>query len=55
MDVLFKETDWLCYTCFHQEIAADGQARRGGRLLRANERPRKKLHEKGQTDKDIHT
>ena len=32
MDELFKKADWLCYTCFHQEIAADGRARRGGRL-----------------------
>ena len=32
MDELFEKADWLCYTCFHQEIAADGRALRGGRL-----------------------
>ena len=32
MDVLFEETDWLCYTCFHQKIAADGRALQGGQL-----------------------
>ena len=41
MDELFEKADWLCYTCFHQEIAADGRALWGGRLLRANERPPK--------------
>ena len=35
MEELFEKADWLCYTCFHQEIA-DGRASRGGRLLRAN-------------------
>ena len=52
MEELFEKADWLFYTCFHQEIA-DGRARRGGRLLRANlranERPRKKLHSMAQT------
>ena len=35
MDVLFRETDWLCsdLLCFfHQEIAGDGRALRGDRL-----------------------
>ena len=32
MEELFEKADWLCYTCFHQEIAADGRARRGGWL-----------------------
>ena len=54
MEELFEKADWLCYTCFHQEIAADGRARRGGRLLRANERPKKKSHEKGHTNTQTH-
>ena len=32
MNVLLKETDWLCYTFFHQEIAGDGPALQGDRL-----------------------
>ena len=36
-DVLFKETDWLCFALlcfafFHPEIAGDGRALRGDRL-----------------------
>ena len=42
MEELFEKADWLCYTCFDQEIA-DGQARRGGRLLRANLRANERL------------
>ena len=32
MVVLFKETDWLCFAFFHQEIAGDGRALRGDGL-----------------------
>ena len=33
MEELFEKADWLCYTCFYQEIA-DGRARRGGGPMR---------------------
>ena len=42
MEELFEKANWFCYTCFHQEIA-DGQARRGGRLLKANLRANERL------------